>query len=93
MARAVVVASGTADAQAFTGACTLVGYSVRESAGIAAVATVVLRDGTAATDPLRVLIELPADRSETTKTPAIDFANGVFVDRVAGETELVLYLL
>lgn len=90
--RSVNVASGTGDVAAVTGAATLWGYSVRESAGTPAAATVVVRDGDADTDPARVLIELAADQSQTVRLPAVQFDDGIFIDRVAGETELVLYL-
>lgn len=88
-----VVASGTADAQAVTGAATLVGCSVRETATVAAAAALVLRDGTAATDPARVFIELAANESKQLALPNVEFTNGIFVDRESGTTELVLYYL
>ena len=92
MPRAVAVATGTADTQGVSGAQTLVGYSIRESAGTAAVATVILRNGTSTSDPAVAIIELAANASETRALPAVECASGVFVDRVAGETELVLYV-
>lgn len=93
MPRAIAVATGTADVQGVSGAATLAGYSIRESAGTAAVATVILRNGTTATDPIAALIELAANQSTTATLPAVDCPGGVFVDRVAGETELVLYIV
>jgi hypothetical protein len=93
MPRAVQVASGTADAQAVAGSATLVGFSARENAGTAAAATVILRNGTAATDPIVAVIELAADSSQTEKIPAVDCPNGIYVDRVAGTSELVVYVL
>ena len=92
MPRAIAIATGTADVQGVSGSATVAGYSVRESAGTAAVATVILRNGTAATDPVVALIELAANQSVTASMPAVDCPNGVFIDRVAGETELVLYI-
>lgn len=92
MSRAVAVASGSAGVQAATGAVSLRGYSVRENAATAAAATVVLRDGTSSTAPARAFIELAADASETVTIPATDFESGVFVDREAGTSELVLYM-
>lgn len=91
MATRVNVASGTADVQAVSGATELHGYSIRESALVAAAATVILRDGTDATGVPLVYIELAADRSETRRLASIDVATGVFVDRVAGETELTIF--
>lgn len=93
MPRAVAIATGTADAQGVTGAATLVGYSIRESAATAAVATVIIRNGTLATDPAVAIVELAANASTTAALPSVDCSNGVFIDRVAGETELVLYIL
>lgn len=92
MPRAVHVATGTADAQAVGGAATLLGYSVRESAVVAAFATIILRNGTTATAPVVAVVELAADKSESAQLPAVDCSGGLFVDRVAGETELVLYV-
>lgn len=92
MARAVPVASGTADVQGYTGATTLMGVNVSESAVTAAVATVILRNGTLATDPIVAIVELPANGSTVLALPAVDCPGGVFVDRVAGETTLVLYV-
>ena len=92
MARPVHVATGTADVQGYTGSTTLMGYSVRESAGTPAAATVVLRNGTSTAAPAVAIVELAANGSETGVLPALDCPDGVFVDRVAGETELVLYV-
>jgi hypothetical protein len=89
------VATGTGNVQALaaSGGRRLLGYSVRESAGTAAVATAVLRHGTGTGDPMIAVIELAANGSETRdffdRGIAVD--NGVFVHRVAGETELALW--
>jgi hypothetical protein len=88
----VSVPSGAGDVQAVTGSCTLVGYSVRESAGSPAVATLVLRDGTSAAGAFRAGISLAASGVDAQLLPAVEFASGIFVDRVSGTTELVLYL-
>lgn len=90
--RSIPVSTGGVGVQAVPGPCTVYGYSVRESAGTAAVATAILRDGTSAAGPARVFIELPADGSQTERIPGVPFYNGVFVDRVAGSTEFVLYV-
>lgn len=93
MSRAVPVAASAADAQAFTGACTLVGYSLRET-GAVNPGTVVLRDGTLATDPIRVTDRVTAGTAKAQMLPAVEFATGIFVDRSeTGTTELVLYVL
>ena len=90
MPRGIPVAAGTGDVQGFTGATTLVGYSIRETT--AAVAVVQLRDGTGTGDPLRVTIGLGAGAGQVAPLPAIQFDTGIFVDRTSGTTELVLYI-
>ena len=85
MPRPVYVAAGTGDVQAFTGAGSLYGWSVRESAGTPALATAVLRDGTSTSD-------LTASQSLPATFPAVTFSTGLFVDRTAGNCELVLYI-
>jgi hypothetical protein len=92
MSRAIVVPTGTGDVQAATGDVDLYGFSARESAGTAAVATVVIRDGTSAAGTPVAFIELAANGSVTTPLPDVGVRNGLFVDRIAGETELVLYV-
>ena len=96
MARAskVQVATLTTDVQAYTGYGNLYGYSFRESAGTPAVATVILRDGTAASDPILVILELGSNGVDTQwfGPQGIPFNRGIYVDRVAGETEGVLYV-
>lgn len=89
MAYAVVVPAGTVDVQVDTGGVNLIGYSARETA--AAVATVIIRDGTDNTGPQRVFINLAASASQTALVPAVGYATGVRVNRTAGSTELVLY--
>jgi len=93
MSRPIAVASAATDVQAHTGAATLVGLTVRESAGTPAVASLVLRDGTTATDPIVAVVELAANESKAVPLPAVNIATGIFVDREAGTTELVLYVL
>lgn len=93
MARAFPVASGAADAQAFTGSGTLVGYTVRESAGTPATASLVLRDGTSTAGSVIATISLAASTSQSAELPAVQFDTGVFVDRLAGSTEVVVYVL
>lgn len=92
MAAVIAVATGTADAQAFTGATELHGYSVHESAGTPAVASLVIRDGTSTAGTALVHIELAANAAETVRLPSIDVQTGLFIDRTAGETELTLYV-
>lgn len=93
MPRALNVASGAAGAQAITGVAGLEGFSIRESAGTPAVATVVLRNGTSNSDPAVAFINLAAGETITVKMPEIDCPDGIYVDRVAGTTELALYVL
>ncbi len=87
------LASGTADVQVFTGRTVLAGYSIREAATTAAAATVIIRDGTAASDPIVTVIELAANASETTVVPGgVTCTDGVFVERVTGTTEGSVWL-
>jgi len=92
----VVVASGTADVAAVTGAYNLrlVGFSIAETASSAAAAEVVLRHGTSASDdPLVAPTNLAADGFGTFwYPPGIPCPNGIYVDRVSGTTTLVLYV-
>lgn len=88
-AQAIAVAvSGTADVAAFTGPCTLRGWSLREDAGTAAVATVRIWDGTSATGTVLAAIELAANASTSQAIPdGLRAALGVFVEVVAGSVE------
>lgn len=92
MPRAVHVASGAADVQGVSGTTTLYGYTVRESAGTPAAATVILRNGTTNTDPIVGIVELAGDNSRADILPAVDCPDGLFIERAAGSTELVLYV-
>lgn len=95
-AAANVVAAGIADVQgvAATANLRLVGYSVRESAATPAAASVSLRHGTLATDPLLLptVVLAAGGRLEHWFGPdGIACPGGIFVDRATGNTELVLY--
>ncbi|MGV4984519.1 hypothetical protein ACVB8X_13945 [Streptomyces sp. NRAIS4] len=92
MARAIPVATGTADVQAVSGACTLVGFSARETGGTAS-ADVTLRDGTDATGAIKAIARLAANGSQVAMVPPVDFVTGIFIDRSGtGSSELVLYI-
>lgn len=91
MSRAVHVASGTADSAQSAGI--LVGVNMRESAAIAAAAEVIIRNGTTATAPIVHIRQLAADGQHDALLPAVNCSGGIFVDRVSGETEIVLYVL
>jgi hypothetical protein len=92
MARAIPLATGTGDVQASTGACTLVGFSARETVGSAS-ADVTLRDGTDTSGTVKAILRLAANGSQAAQIPPVDFSTGVFVDRSGtGSSELVLYV-
>lgn len=95
VADATAVPAGTTDVQgkAGQGGLRLMGYAVRESAGTPAVAEALLRHGTAATDPILAFVELAGNGKDAIwfGPNGIRCPNGVFVDRVAGNTEFVLY--
>lgn len=95
------LASGTADVdpdtagnEALKGELSFYGYSIRESATVAAVATVILRDGLDDTGKIVAVIELAANASTQAwhGPQGIRINKGLFVDRVAGETEGAVYL-
>jgi hypothetical protein len=91
MSRAIPVASGSADAQAFTGAATLVGATLLVGA---TATTVYLRDGTTAAGAIVAALKAPANSTVHVQVPACDVATGLFVDRDGtNSTELVLYVL
>lgn len=90
MPKAIVAASGTGDVQMVTGSCTVLGVCIREDA--AAAAGLTLRDGTTTGDPARVPIRLPANGSLTGLLPALEFTTGVFLDREAGTSTVVIYV-
>jgi hypothetical protein len=90
MTFSVVVPAGTGGVQAVAGDCELVGFSVRETA--AAPATLVFRDGTSSAGASRAFVNLAASGTDSKILPAVEFKTGIFVDRTAGSTELVLYL-
>lgn len=67
------------------------GWSVRESAGSPAAATVRFRD-TDASGQILAVLELPADGSDTTVLyPAVWPDGGVYVEVVTGTVEGVIY--
>jgi hypothetical protein len=88
-ARAVEVASTTADVQVTDRDGYLAGWSLRESSGTPAVATAILRDGTADTDPILAVVELAANASSTVALdhPLTIAGDGVFLEVAAGEVE------
>lgn len=87
------VAAGAGDAQGLVadGGNRLMGYSIRETAGAAAVVS--LRHGTADTDPPIAHESLAANGAITRffGPDGITVPAGVFVERVSGSTELTLY--
>lgn len=93
------VASGTGDAQGVSGATglRLLGFSVRESAGTPATAEIILRHGTDATGTPIAFVNVQANgngddhESQWFGPEGIDVPNGVFVDRISGETHIVLF--
>lgn len=93
MPRAIYVASGSAGVQPLTGAATVLGFSVRENAGTPAAASITIRNGASSSAPAIAVINLSAGSSQTADIPAIDCLSGIFVDRISGTTELVVYVL
>lgn len=93
----VVVASGTGDVAPVSGTAynrRLKGFSVAETAGTAAAAEVIIRHGDDDADPQLVApINLEANGFGVFWFhEGIPCPNGIFIDRVSGETTLVLYV-
>jgi hypothetical protein len=93
-AHAVALATGTGDVTAHSGAIRLMGWSIAESAVTAAVATVIIRDGTSTAGPIVAVIELAANASDSEffGPDGLLMGTGVFVDRTAGETQGAVYI-
>ena len=86
------VATGTGDVQVVTGSVRLTGYSVFESAGTPAAASLTLRDGTSTAGNPLVSVELAANASETRSLgPGLLVGGGVFLDRTAGESTVTVW--
>lgn len=90
MSQAIHVPSGTADSAHPAGV--LAGINIRESAVVATAAEVIIRNGTTATDPIVYIRQLVGDEQHVVSLPAVACRSGIFVDRVAGTTEIVLYV-
>jgi hypothetical protein len=91
---ATEVASATTDVSGVAAAAGLswMGYSIRENASSPDTAEVVIRHGDAVNDPALAFISLGGDQSDTKLfDDPIPCADGIFVERVSGETHLVLY--
>jgi hypothetical protein len=92
--RAIPVASGTAGVQAITGAGVLLGYTYNVSAAGAAGTVQYVRDGTDNTGAKLAIIPVGATGGVmVAQIPAIPFTAGLFVDKVTGTSELVLYVM
>lgn len=93
---AVDVPTGTADDNVFVGTCAIVGWSFEEDAASAAVASLVIRDSAATSTSAQALayVQLAADQSVNMSfVHPIRVNNGIFVDRVAGNTRGVIYIV
>lgn len=94
----VRVAAGTADAEAAVAANThlkLYGFSVAETAASAAVAEVIILHGATQAAGTQVVapVNLAADGfGQFSFNFGIPCPNGITIDRVAGNTTLVLYI-
>jgi hypothetical protein len=89
----VVAAAGTGDAQiTSSGFSRLFGYSITETA--AAVATAVIRNGTSTSGAPLAYIGLPASGAQTVwfGPQGIAAPLGIFLDRVTGTTQVVVYV-
>ena len=96
MPHAVSIVAGTGD-NAIVAArwnLKLWGFTVAETASSAAAAEVAIRHGTAATAPLLAArMNLDANGFDGWWFgQGIDCPDGIFIDRIAGNTEVVLYI-
>jgi hypothetical protein len=94
MAVPIALTGTTADVQVYTGATYLMGFSIKEDAGTGGVATARLRDGTTASGPVVVELELSPDQSATMwfGDSGIRINDGIFLDRIAGTTSGCVYV-
>lgn len=93
MANHVNAALGIENIVLHKGACRLRGFSYRESAQVAVDATFILRDGLDVTGDPVAFVEVPANRSDIKTFPdGIECKVGLFLERVAGATEVVVYI-
>lgn len=89
----VVAAAGTTDVQLVTGAGRLIGITAAEAASPADVASFALRDGTSATDAkVCATVTLSPGQSMRDALPGVPFTTGLYLDRITGTTEVVVYL-
>jgi hypothetical protein len=89
-ARSVPFASRTSDLAAVAANVRgeLCGWSIHESAGIGAAASVIIRNGTSTSGDIVAVIELAANAAETKSLhDSIDCPLGIFLDVTAGEVE------
>lgn len=91
---AIPFASATTDAAVSTSKPTkLYGWSVTESAGSPALASAVLRNGTGTGDPIVAVCSLLASTSGGQMFVEPVLCNGgLFLDRTAGSTTVVVYI-
>lgn len=89
------VASGTIDEAgiAATANLRLMGFSVRENASTADVAETVIRHGALVGSPALAFVSLGADQSDSRwfGPDGIACAGGIFIERISGESHVVLY--
>lgn len=92
--RAYHSAAGTADETAADSRKILTGFNVMEAEATGTEAEVKIRDGTTASDPVVLTVTLAAQETvvEWADDTGVVCRNGVFIERVAGTTEVVLYL-
>jgi hypothetical protein len=85
--------TGTADVTLLSGRGHLIGWSLRESATVAAAASVVFRDGSATGNILAIVTPFAADGTDMfTFDSPVRFNEGLYVERESGETEGAVYV-
>ena len=96
MAIGIADPAGTGDVQIMPAGkpAKLMGWSAVESAGAPALATAVIRNGSTTSDPPVAVIGLLASTSQAERfgPQGIECPNGIFLDRVTGNTTFVVYV-
>ena len=68
------------------------GFSVKETAATPATAIFILRNGNDATDPPIEQVTLnPSESAGAWRAPGVDAADGIYLDMISGEIDLVVY--
>lgn len=82
---------GTASVELFPERCILAGVNVTESAATAAAAHLRVRDGSS-TGAVLATVKVAGDGHADVPTYHVHCQNGVYIERVSGSTEVVVFI-